>query len=482
MKTAQIDTELVIEVREDQGDSDVVATGYGRAVPYETSTMVGGIEESFARDAFSPDDVIGKPLAYRHGEPVGIITGAENREDGLYIDFQIVNTVQGRDAATLARTGASKGLSVGFQPVKSAWNRAKTAVQHQAAQLLEVSLTHMPAYATAGVGAIREGETMSETMDTTEVVSVDTEAREALAEVREHIASIEARAFTSEPVHPLAQFRTFGDYAKAVLDGAVDPSLDVMQLSRDQSEGFQHSLSRFADDCASRSNCPWAGDGSAVLAGISRLLRDLDDRPLPAPPGRPLVQSEALTAVFYAMYSPQLWSILRSALRDARRGDGRELSELAAFATDRTGPDRYGSNMASAFPAISCWDQSAAPGASGLASAARRWSRGVAVPELARAMAWGNAPCSVWYGHASRAPGPASSTTSAPMVIIGGRHDPATPYAWAQALHRQLPTSVLLTFTGDGHTAYGNGSVCLDSAVDAYLVSGRLPADGTSCS
>ncbi len=234
MKTAQIDTELVIEVREDQADSDVVATGYGRAVPYDTSTMVGGIEESFARDAFSPDDVIGKPLAYRHGEPVGIITGAENREDGLYIDFQIVNTVQGRDAATLARTGASKGLSVGFQPVKSAWNRAKTAVQHQAAQLLEVSLTHMPAYATAGVGAIREGETtMSETMDTTEVVSVDTEAREALAEVREQIATIEARAFVAEPVHPLAQFRTFGDYAKAVLDGAVESRALFDQVTGD---------------------------------------------------------------------------------------------------------------------------------------------------------------------------------------------------------------------------------------------------------
>ena len=63
---------------------------------------------------------------------------------------------------------------------------------------------------------------MSETMDTTEVVSVDTEAREALAEVREHIASIEARAFTSEPVHPLAQFRSFGEYSKAVLAGDVE--------------------------------------------------------------------------------------------------------------------------------------------------------------------------------------------------------------------------------------------------------------------
>jgi HK97 family phage prohead protease len=208
--------------REEGEDGDIVAIGQGRAVPYDTPTLVGGIEESFARDAFSTADVIGKPLAYRHGEPVGIITGAENREDGLYIDFEIVNTVQGRDAATLARTGASRGLSVGFQPVKSAWNRAKTAVQHQAAQLMEVSLTHMPAYATAGVSAIREGEPMSETMDTTEVVSVDTEAREALAEVREHIASIEARAFTAEPVHPLAQFRSFGEYSKAVLAGDVE--------------------------------------------------------------------------------------------------------------------------------------------------------------------------------------------------------------------------------------------------------------------
>ncbi len=222
MRTCQIDTEIIILSREEGEDGDIVAIGQGRAVPYDTPTLVGGIEESFARDAFSTADVIGKPLAYRHGEPVGIITGAENREDGLYIDFEIVNTVQGRDAATLARTGASRGLSVGFQPVKSAWNRAKTAVQHQAAQLMEVSLTHMPAYATAGVSAIREGEPMSETMDTTEVVSVDTEAREALAEVREHIASIEARAFTAEPVHPLAQFRSFGEYSKAVLAGDVE--------------------------------------------------------------------------------------------------------------------------------------------------------------------------------------------------------------------------------------------------------------------
>jgi hypothetical protein len=33
---------------------------------------------------------------------------------------------------------------------------------------------------------------------------------------------IEARAFTAEPVHPLAQFRTFGEYSKAVLAGEIE--------------------------------------------------------------------------------------------------------------------------------------------------------------------------------------------------------------------------------------------------------------------
>ena len=63
---------------------------------------------------------------------------------------------------------------------------------------------------------------MSETIVETEVVSVDTEAREAIAQVRETVASIEARAFTAEPVHPLAAYRSFGEYSKAVLSGEIE--------------------------------------------------------------------------------------------------------------------------------------------------------------------------------------------------------------------------------------------------------------------
>ena len=233
MQTTEFITDLVIEMRETTENSDIAGQGYGRAVPYGVDTQIGNVRESFAANAFPVESVVGKPLAYRHGEPIGVITAAENKPDGLYIDFNIANTVQGRDAATLIRTGSAKGLSVGFSPSKSVWNRAKTTVQHLAANLAEVSITHMPAYATAGVSAIREEESMSvETVEeTAPAVTADIEAREAIASVREQLAAVEARSFTSEPVHPLAQYRDFGAYSKAVLAGEVESRALVDQVT-----------------------------------------------------------------------------------------------------------------------------------------------------------------------------------------------------------------------------------------------------------
>jgi uncharacterized protein len=184
VKNIHTESTVLFEIREDSANGDIVGTGHGLAVPYGTETKIGGLRESFAPGAFDVNDVIGKPLAYRHGEPIGRITGAESREDGLYIDFDIVNTAQGRDAAVLARTDSIKGLSVGFISARSAMSKARDMITHTAANLLEVSLTPYPAYATAGVSSIREEEgepNMSETMDSTEQVSVDQEAREAVA-------------------------------------------------------------------------------------------------------------------------------------------------------------------------------------------------------------------------------------------------------------------------------------------------------------
>jgi len=267
-----------------------------------------------------------------------------------------------------------------------------------------------------------------------------------------------------------------------VLDGAVDPGMDSMQISEGQSRAFQVAMTRFARNCSRVASCPYEGGTAKVLTGINRLLAQLDKQPMRTDKRETLTQSQALGALFWGMYSRDYWPNLRDALSEAARGNGTYLLTLADLSADRTGPNTYGSNQASAFYAISCWDSPAAPGSAGLAAAARTWSAKAPVPEMARALSWGNAPCSTWFGHSDLVPAPASSTTDAPILVIGTTYDPATPYPWSVTLAEQLSTARLLTYVGDGHTAFGNGNACIDGAVNNYLATGALPARGLRCS
>lgn len=267
---------------------------------------------------------------------------------------------------------------------------------------------------------------------------------------------------------------------RMVLDGGVDPQLDAMEVSADQSKGFQRAVQRFAADCARKVRCV-ADTQTGVIRELNSILRKLDRRSLPTDGSRRLVQGEAITAVFFSMYSTSLWPTLRAGLTEAAEGDGTTLQLLAQLANDQTGPNEYGTNIASAFYAIGCWDYPATPNRSGLRAAAQNFARSAEVPELGRAMSWGNAPCSQWFAHSPTPPAAVSSTTTAPILIIGTTFDPATPYAWSQALAQQLPTSRLLTHRGDGHTAYGDTNLCIDDLTDRYLLTGALPQTGTTC-
>jgi len=225
-QTTEMDFNCTVTMREDAQQGGPIATIEGMAVPYSTPTKVGGVSEQFAPASFNPADVLGRSLNWRHGDPVGVITSAENRANGLFITADVLDTAQGRDAATLTRAGAVKGLSVGFQPITSRWNQARTAVTHTAAQFFEVSLTHMPAYATAGISSIREEEKVSETtIEETPVVSEDTAAREAIATLRETVNALEARSHVTEPVHPFAQYRSLGEYRLACMTGTETRAL-----------------------------------------------------------------------------------------------------------------------------------------------------------------------------------------------------------------------------------------------------------------
>ncbi|MEU4253719.1 alpha/beta hydrolase [Amycolatopsis sp. NPDC026612] len=67
------------------------------------------------------------------------------------------------------------------------------------------------------------------------------------------------------------------------------------------------------------------------------------------------------------------------------------------------------------------------------------------------------------------------------ILMLNSRYDPATPYAWALAVHRQAPANTtLLTYEGAGHGVYPRNT-CTRSAVDRYLLTLAAPPHDVSC-
>jgi len=60
------------------------------------------------------------------------------------------------------------------------------------------------------------------------------------------------------------------------------------------------------------------------------------------------------------------------------------------------------------------------------------------------------------------------------------RNDPATPYEQTAKLADMLGTGVVLTWEGEGHTAYPE-TRCINNAVDSYLINLTVPRAGTDC-
>jgi pimeloyl-ACP methyl ester carboxylesterase len=90
--------------------------------------------------------------------------------------------------------------------------------------------------------------------------------------------------------------------------------------------------------------------------------------------------------------------------------------------------------------------------------------------------------CVDWPVRAAMTPRTVSASGAAPILVVGTRRDPVTPYEWSQALAGMLSSGRLLSYDGDGHAAYARHTPCVSAAVDGYLLHGTLPAPGAVCS
>ncbi|MFF5156431.1 alpha/beta hydrolase [Streptomyces sp. NPDC000348] len=273
---------------------------------------------------------------------------------------------------------------------------------------------------------------------------------------------------------------------RLVLDGAMDPSLSARRLNIEQTAGFDTAFTAFAKDCVRRSDCPLGGRGTgAGRAGenLKAFFEKLDTRPIPTgdADGRRLTESLATIGVIAAMYDEGAWQRLREALTAAmKENDGAGLLLLSDSYYERDANGDY-SNLMFANAAVNCLDL---PPAFDSPDEVRR-----ALPDFEKAspvfgegLAWASLNCAYWPVRATGEARRIEAKGAAPIVVVGTTRDPATPYRWAEALAGQLSSARLLTYEGDGHTAYGRGSACIDSAINAYLLAGTPPKDGKRCS
>lgn len=270
---------------------------------------------------------------------------------------------------------------------------------------------------------------------------------------------------------------------RLVLDGALDPSLPADRLNQEQTAGFETAFEAFADDCVRRRGCPLGRTSEQVGENLRGLFERLDARPIPAggTDGRQLGESLATTGVIAAMYDEGSWPRLRQALTEAvRDNDGAGLLALSDSYYERAPDGRY-SNLMYANAAVNCLDLPPAyAGPEQVEQALPAFEK--ASPVFGRALAWASLNCAYWPVRATGEAHRIEAKGAGPIVVVGTTRDPATPYRWAQALSSQLSSGRLLTYDGDGHTAYGRGSACIDSAINEYLLHSTPPADGKRCS
>ena len=165
----------------------------GKIVPMGTgevgSTNMGGVV--FAANSIDVTDISKIKLLSQHDmkKPVGRMTAAEVRPDGIYATFKLSRSTGGNDALIQAQEGLVSGLSVGAEVIASSPSRDGHIVV-TAAKLKEVSLVTEPAFKSAQVLEIAAEE----------VIPAEETQPESEPVVEETTTSVEAPAVEAAAV------------------------------------------------------------------------------------------------------------------------------------------------------------------------------------------------------------------------------------------------------------------------------------------
>lgn len=186
-------------------------------------------------------------VSREHGDLIGKLTDMRSEADGLHVVAKLADTESGREAAELVREGVYDGFSIGFRPVENRVidsDDGVTEVHRRKVDLVEVAVTGIPAYPAAEITSQRSQTTTTNNESEAPSMGNDNEQRdvnerlEAFGEELRGIkATVAAGIQTTPPAELGGEFRTAGDYLKALSDernADHAAAIDLMRQTRDQ--------------------------------------------------------------------------------------------------------------------------------------------------------------------------------------------------------------------------------------------------------
>jgi pimeloyl-ACP methyl ester carboxylesterase len=258
-----------------------------------------------------------------------------------------------------------------------------------------------------------------------------------------------------------------------VLDGPIDPSITLDQMTLAQANGFEAALRSFFAWCDKTATCRWRPGNPDRTAALLALMDRIRQEPLKASQNRIVGVDTFVSGLMSRLTARSKWPSLGDALAAAERGDGSPLATLAS-----NYQNAGSSNAADARQSILCLDHPAPRELSAYPSLAE--AAKAQAPVFGPVFTWAALSCGMWPVPSTLEPRPTRAAGAPPILVVGTTGDPATPEVWARALAGQLERGVLVLRQGAEHVAYYY-SACVRRLVDAYVIDGRPPVSGTTC-
>jgi pimeloyl-ACP methyl ester carboxylesterase len=276
---------------------------------------------------------------------------------------------------------------------------------------------------------------------------------------------------------------TAGDGSDSSSDFGVDPGSDGIV---EQAVGFEDALSSYLQSCLTNVSatvgdlrCPFLSSLSNAKKSVEGFLSAAAAHPLVGSDGRLMGSMTLATAIDDALYDPTDWPDLTRMFVQVKDRNPKVAFEFADDYNDRNSDGTYDDNGDLAHLAIGCLEEG--PSVDLKFDNREATELRKVAPVLGIYSAYSDLACSGWKYGPAPFPDPVHAPGTGGILVLGTTGDPATPYAEAQELAKQLDAGVLVTYHGQGHTAYDRGDDCIDSTVDAYLLNYTVPSKDPSC-